>query len=1313
VKKTSVLLFIFLVILVSSSLFPNYVNSEVELAKAKYLAYLAQQKAKKELAIFEAITKKEGFMRKATDYLRFSEGYKKINEKRQKMIEKLNELRVQNKINTIEYYKTLEESYKLLAMENKQLTAEMEKGFYDSYMYGIEEFMKGSWKDVQFIANELWGKIGEIISPLLEGDFGGFIKNVIMETIDATFKLRFVEFYKDKATVWIANYWWDYYITSNLNKTDTQKLVEDVVNKAKDEIKEKLEESIKEGVKKKLIESGENIAKDEIKKVAEEAGKNFVKNFIEFPSLLVELVEKYYNVYTFIDLFQEAAPNELNYINQIKLVLKELNMLDEDQINNCYRDKVYFLNLRKRLKKNIRPITKINEKLPEIKSKMNIKPVVKSQIDTEIKIAENFVNELQKFKENLDEQVYLSKFDVGPFINLIKQAEYTLRNNVIDYKEFVNYTDDIKSRFNKTIDDWYKLSLEKIEQSNDSFSEKERKKSELKNSYESYKKDFNNQLSGIKKLLENEMNAYQEKIKQMATLIDFRDKVNSLNNESLKRCRSFVNELNERYKFVRNVSFSFYGDIRPDFTNPVELIDFLNFTGVSKSVLNPSSSYFPTLSKWFISELYSIWKDEYDGISKLLSRANDYKDELEELLSENDWRIYYYDGKNLKMYEPVENAMKSFYNLSRIEWLSNRFKNISSKKGYIEKLLAQFEKALVEFQGKLYIFRATIEGRINALNGILEEIKKLMNEVENEYTSSWKDYLVEAVQIIVDLYYGKITPALAQEKIEKLDTQTHVREVIYKQISIRELLKDANSLRYELEKLKDSGFFNLKLRLESYHKKFGESTISSGELADLSKFKEVINETIEKFYSVNKQKESLENKLREFFVNNPWFFTQFVNVPDNNYMKLFNKGNWVKTDYMIDDNLNITLNVTYSIKGFISGYIEEDKALKKANQWFEEKLNEMEGKVSEFLKNPADVQKKNELLNDLDSMNAKFNEIYRNNYSRAGYISFHPVLLDKRLYEKWLELRNNVFNAKIPIQIQVATPKMNLKPIKKIKPKKISRIYFDYERGYPFSIDFSLDNSDLVVGIQNSWYLLNIKRKKYNDLNAQVLLKPFAKASGPFVIMRLPMLYQLENSKYFVFNAESGRIGIWEPDKEPKMFEEESFPIMDRIRIDSFSSDRRYVLISSSINQSKTNIFVYDITNGTIVHRFEGSINSVLRWIPGEDSFAYFDLNDKVLTIYKVNGSKIKELELPKDQSYFNTIAPLPGGKYIIMITERDKTVVLNTETGKLNKLKLKLRKDEFPETVFSSATGPYFGVVFGKHSSSGYKKGVEIYRLK
>jgi hypothetical protein len=1307
-KRVSTIFLAFFVIFLVSLLFSS--QTKTDLLRAKYLVYLAQQRSRRELAIFEALTEKEGFMRKATDYLKFSESYKKIHEERQKILEKLNKLRAKGDLNSIEYYETLAQSYNLLAMENKQLIAEMEKGFYDSYMYTIEEFVKGSWADIEFIANELWGKIGDIIAPLLEGDFGGFIKNVIMETVDATFKVRFVNFYKDKATEKIATYWWDHYIMNNLNKTETQKLIEDIVNKGKDELKEKLEKSVKEDIKNKLIESGKKLTKDEIKKEAEKAAEKFVKNLVEFPALLVEIIEKYYSVYTFFDLFQQVAPNELNYVEQIKAVLKELNMLDEYQINNCYWDKVYFMNLRKRLKKKVapKPQVSISKETIDPKYKIDIKPSVKSRIDVEVKIAEEFVDEMDKL-ENQD--VYLNKFDVNLFTRLIDKSEQTLRENAIDYKLFLKYTDEISSKFNEALNGWYESSLKSIENSTKSYTEKEEEKSRLKKDYEGYKREFGNYLSSTRSRLENEMNSYQQKIKDMVSSFDIRDEVDSLDKGILERCKSFVNELNERYKFACNIS-SFYGDMEPNFADSTELIEFLSFTGVSKDILRPNSGLFFKLSRFFVTELYSIWKDDYDETQKLLSSANEYKIKLEDLLAKDDWRIYYQDEKGLKMYEPVRIALDSFYKRSKLKWLAQRLEKLSNKKGSVEGFIKKFEASLIESRVRIYIFESTTKGRIRALEGILSEVERLMHEVETGYVSAWKDYLVKVVQVIVDLYYGKITPDIARQNIENLDSQVLVEEMIYKREVINALLNEAADLWHELYDTKKSGFFNLKTSLEIYEKKFGKSAISPEEV-DFEGLKKEIEKVIEKYHTLFGQSENLNSKIMNVFIQDPWFFTQFVETPDNGYMKkLFDNGNWVEPTYMVDENdkWTFTINIKRWSLEIIEDYLEEEEALKKANEYFARKLSEMESKVLEFVKNPTDSERKNELFNELNSMHRKFNEIYANNYEKAS--SYHPTLLKKELNDKWSELWNKLFNVKPPIRVEVATPKISSKTIKRLKPKRISRMYFDYKIGYPFSVEFSLDNSNLVVGIENDWYLLNIKKKKYTNLNAQVLLEPFSKNVGPFVILRLPMIYQLEKNKYFVFNDESGIAGIWEPGKEPEVFLGESFP--NGGAITSISSDRRYLLLKKGVDKSTANIYTYDMKTGNVLGKVVSSFSSVSSWIPGGTDFVCFEpFTTKTLQIYRIDGSMIKELELPKDKEYFNTIAPLFGGKYVLLISERDGVVALDTETGKLSKLKLKLGKNEFPETVFSSFTEPYFGVIFGRHSESGYQKGLEIYQLK
>ena len=250
-------------------LFTMPVHAEsLELLKAKYDVEVSRRKVQVEAAVFQRMIGKKGVIFDATDYYktRFAdqEYYKRKNEAEARV----NQLRANGQTNTIEYYKALNDFYTFQKMEYKELSANLEKQWYDSVSYIAQEGMKGSWNDAKLVVGEVWSKKWDLLKTLLDKGVGEAVKSLIYETIDATYKVRFIDYVKHNhgATQKIAEHWWDHFIMGNFKKSKTMELIEDVVGKGQEKIQEKLEEKVKERVKDELIKKGEELAKEELEK---------------------------------------------------------------------------------------------------------------------------------------------------------------------------------------------------------------------------------------------------------------------------------------------------------------------------------------------------------------------------------------------------------------------------------------------------------------------------------------------------------------------------------------------------------------------------------------------------------------------------------------------------------------------------------------------------------------------------------------------------------------------------------------------------------------------------------------------------------------------------------------------------------------------------------------------------------------------------------------------------------------------------------------------------------------------------------------
>lgn len=123
--------------------------------------------------------------------------------------------------------------------ENKQFIALIESNLYNSIDYLASETLKNSLKTANKIIDDVLKNWKEILKPLLEGDFGGVIKNAILQLIDSTYKITFIDYCKANygATEKIAQYWWKTYFVEPFESSEEKKVLDEVLTKASDELK--------------------------------------------------------------------------------------------------------------------------------------------------------------------------------------------------------------------------------------------------------------------------------------------------------------------------------------------------------------------------------------------------------------------------------------------------------------------------------------------------------------------------------------------------------------------------------------------------------------------------------------------------------------------------------------------------------------------------------------------------------------------------------------------------------------------------------------------------------------------------------------------------------------------------------------------------------------------------------------------------------------------------------------------------------------------------------------------------------------------
>ena len=223
----------------------------------------------------------------------------------------------------------------------KHLLGSIESGLYDSNEYIIEQWMMGSLITSGKIVEDYVSNLDQILEPLLFGDVAGVLKNLVLQALDSTYKVTFVDYVKANygATEKIAQYWWKTYFVDPVNKTSDQKFVEGTIGQGLNEVKDQFGKKLGERVKLEMLSTGKKMSKEAIEKSVKSHAGKVIKNLIDTPALLVEVAMKYYLSGEAHLLFEETAPNEIAFIKKIRGLVGD----DEKEINRCYFEKEHFL----------------------------------------------------------------------------------------------------------------------------------------------------------------------------------------------------------------------------------------------------------------------------------------------------------------------------------------------------------------------------------------------------------------------------------------------------------------------------------------------------------------------------------------------------------------------------------------------------------------------------------------------------------------------------------------------------------------------------------------------------------------------------------------------------------------------------------------------------------------------------------------------------------------------------------------------------------------------------------------------------------
>ena len=823
----------------------------LELLKAKYDAQVSKQKAQVEATVFQRMIGKKGLIFDATDYYKTRFADEQYGKRKKEAEARVNQLRAGQQTDTLEYYKALNDFYTFQKMEYRELSANLEKEWYDSVSYIAREGMKGSWNDAKLVVGEVWSKKWDLLKTLVDKGVGEAVKSLIYETIDATYKVRFVDYamHSHGATKKIAEYWWDHFIMGNFKKSKTMELIEDVVGKGQEKIQEKLEEKVKDRVKNELIKKGEQLAKEELEKKTKEAAEGFIRNLVTVPSILIECAAKYYNVVDFNLMFLKAAPNEANYLNnEIRRVLKELGTLNDAEVDKCYFDRDYFMSLRKTVGGRKQP-PKLQPTQPPKKPETRIKIAVKSTLQPAIEAAWEYY----ELEDRVDQQAAdmaqqaPPTFDIRPFVDLLDAATDELRADAIDHPGFKEKAAQVSRLFGTGLDAWGAALAQRAREQGTSLNAQD-----IENKKAPYRTTFNRHYDTVVADIDTELNQYHEQIEAAAASLDLRDAYQTLTESIAAKIAAFNAEADARSLALignKYLAPTRHSQSIGDLLSEVGTVRYCFFY---KAILNPNGTtgqyYLGTANKghihnavvilmageWFSKSLYDIWHAGYNGSLQLKNRIEQRWTEVYALLNPERelWRVYCIDKEGRSVYQKdIEALVNSFWGHSNFSTFRGRDPSRAQSKaiyqmygeysrytGFVHNLLKKNETGVEVAKAKFERYKRMLEARMDERRKALAWVNTDGQALSDDNFDAWKTTTTEAVTRVARLIANDMTVPEFREKIPSFMRQRD--EIRASQHYAEQMATIEKGLTITLEKEQNSIYLKLADMYSAYFAKY-------------------------------------------------------------------------------------------------------------------------------------------------------------------------------------------------------------------------------------------------------------------------------------------------------------------------------------------------------------------------------------------------------------------------------------------------------------------------------------------------------------
>lgn len=1174
--------------------------------------------------------------------------------------------------------------------ENKQFIALIESNLYNSIDYLASETLKNSLKTVNKIIDDVLKNWKQILQPLLEGDFGGVIKNAILQLIDSTYKVTFIDYCKTNygATEKIAQYWWKTYFVEPFETSQEKKLLDEVLTKASDELKDKLKDRLTERLKLEIISKGNALAKEAIEETVKESAEKILKNIVETPALIVELFTKYYNVVDFQIMFNDIAVNEVVFIKQIR----ELVGNDENEINRCYFDRAYFLSKRQAAI-DAKKKTRQGKGLAEEQRKSG-EDVIPQEVITQIEeialVEDPFhkVSEVQNVEDRIEELSNLPSTNALPGLDsakrLIEYAFGQLENDEITLREFNYEVNRIVSVYINQLYTAKKMIADNLESDYRkrliSQSEYSEKLKQLDEEVEENTKRLNDFAYSKHQEIDAHRQSFNEKLSQLVKTVNQGSEMKLIQDSLSAKFNQFLELYKQKTgQTVWTFAFSSFSEMMEGFTE-----------GIGKSFMKELNSKSPSLfllqnGGWILESLLAICYEDERLTGNLIEKVDKLSKEVKALLDSVP-RYYYSDEDGLVLYSQdvtlIENFKRSL--LQRMEKTLG-WKATISQWAYMIESNNEMTKRYLE------VYLMFLTQKVEIFQRMFQIVVDSFNSLESDYLEKWGNRIEQMAFTIRDMWKQKITPDEARNELKRICQTTEAVDSMYEHwIEMRDMLKDMSS---DVYKIRSTGVEMLNFEPSKEYSSYINSMIAKND--DLKTSASQIIEKYEKA-SLHDYSHNLKARILDYYGSDDASYlwksistqiggTSFPLMPDD-------------PDIMgvIGGDLEKALNLCQRFEEFIKNAEKRVRAADEADRVLNAYLDKVEAEVKSIEKAGGftTLTKKESLAKLLAEAEEKAIEAFKSyGFECTSWRS-----------SRWWDLKRRIENISVPEGKVGQAAEGDTSSFPSIeKPERI--IFGDLvwlnvmKNGYPtYRFSLSPDGKKLLIERQTGFSLYNIEKKTLKEFPLPEPVKAILSGGYNFKWISKDKVY------FYAYNGEGFEIDESGSYKERPVT---TIQGMDLILHD-FSPSGEYILAHRLTLNGKT-IHVLRVSDAKIEQIGTTYEEKILQWVPGTDSVFFRDQNSK-MNIYDVKSKTLKTYDVAFEDY---VCALLPGGKWIVYGNSLE-VIVQNLSTSQ----KITLWKGNENEQGANTLGGIYplrgnTVLLLWMHHSEPFDYGVQVCKIE